>query len=129
MAFAFLLVWEVLFLLETQYPRSVVVEYERQHGASEIHDGGSTLDLKRTKQLPWLVRLIRTSPKSSTADDMQNIRKIPGVAHPKPWETLITFCKLWAYPRLAVSVCGYIFLHYWWYVALTTQSTHEVGTK
>ncbi|KIW11202.1 hypothetical protein PV08_10502 [Exophiala spinifera] len=104
MAFAFLLVWEVLFLPETQYPRSVVVEYERQHGASEIHDGGSTLDMKRTKQLPWL-----------------NIRKIPGVAHPKPWETLITFCKLWAYPRLAVSVCGYIFLHYWWIVALLSM--------
>lgn len=60
---------------------------------------------------------------------LQNIRKIPGVAHPKPWETLITFCKLWAYPRLAVSVCGYIFLHYWWYVHLPRPLTHKVDTK
>lgn len=59
----------------------------------------------------------------------QNIRKIPGVPHPKPWETLITFCKLWAYPRLAISVCGYIFLHYWWYVPFTLHLAHEVDAN
>lgn len=56
MAFAFLLIWEVLFLPETQYPRAVVIEHEGQQGASEAHGGGSTVDIKRTKQLPWLVR-------------------------------------------------------------------------
>ncbi|KIY00945.1 uncharacterized protein Z520_03611 [Fonsecaea multimorphosa CBS 102226] len=106
-AFAFLLLWELLFLPETQYPRAHVVALELQQATAKAR--GETLqntavDIKRTKQLPWL-----------------NIRKIPGVPHPKPWATLITFCKLWAYPKLVASVCGYIFLHYWWIVALLSM--------
>ncbi|OAG38106.1 hypothetical protein AYO21_07696 [Fonsecaea monophora] len=85
-AFAFLLVWEVLFLPETQYPRAYVVALEQQQAAATARGENlqnTVVDIKRTKQLPWL-----------------NIRKIPGVLHPKPWATLITFCKLWAYPKI-----------------------------
>ena len=49
------------------------------------------------------------------------MRKIPGVFHPKPWSTLNTFCKLWTYPTLVISVCGYVFFHYWWIVTLLTM--------
>ncbi|KAK4942497.1 hypothetical protein LTR10_017793 [Elasticomyces elasticus] len=106
-AFAFLLVWEILFLPETQYPRAEVVAFEQQRAGAEARGQrleNSSLLIKRTTQLPWL-----------------NFRKIPGVLHPKPWATLITFCKLWVYPKLVASVCGYIFFHYWWIVALLSM--------
>lgn len=58
-AFAFLLVWEVLFLPETQYPRAEVVAHELRRAVAEAH-GESVEDvnltMKRTTQLPWLVR-------------------------------------------------------------------------
>ncbi|EXJ77582.1 hypothetical protein A1O3_09809 [Capronia epimyces CBS 606.96] len=107
MAFALLFLLELFFLPETQYPRAKVVAFEQvqdQAVARGENAENMTLDIKRTRQLPWM-----------------NVRKIPGVVHPKPWESLITFCKLWTYPNLVASVCGYIFFHYWWIVTLLSM--------
>lgn len=90
-----LLLSQCLLLPETLYPRAVVVAAEGQHT--------SLITLKRTKQLGYF-----------------NLRKVPGVSHPKPWTTVTQFIHLFAYPTIVISVFAYCFLHYWWICGITT---------
>ncbi len=60
-AFAFLLLWELLLLPETQYPRAYVVALELQQAAAEARGEtvqSTAVDIKRTRHLPWLVRQV-----------------------------------------------------------------------
>jgi len=60
-AFAVLLLWELASLPETQYPRARVVALEQQRAAAEARGDplpDTALHLKRTTQLPWLVRQV-----------------------------------------------------------------------
>lgn len=62
--FGILLICECLFLPETHYPRAVVLEHEASLDGQEMpqetmHDALS--DIKRTKQLGYLVRIVTPS--------------------------------------------------------------------
>ena len=95
--FAVLLVAEILFFPETLYPRKLMLS--RLPTSSGFHtDSEKTAtvsapnDIARTKQLPFL-----------------NIWKVPGIEHPKPWDTLIRFIHMWTFPNVAVAVVVYSF--------------------
>lgn len=107
--FAVLLVLEVFFLPETLYCRDVIVQAELN---SDIPADGAVgtdqaffddLGLKRTKQLGYI-----------------SLKKVPGVAHPQPWDEIVQFCRLWSYPTIVLSVVGYSFLQYWWFLSFLT---------
>ncbi|KIW64825.1 hypothetical protein PV04_09732 [Phialophora macrospora] len=87
----------ILFALpETLYPREAVVASEREHGRLP--------DFKRTKQIKFWHPI-----------------KIPGINHPKPWESMVRFIKTFAYPRIVFSLLPYIFLQYWCVVGFLTM--------
>ncbi len=69
-------------------------------GASSRASPESIETAKRTKQLPFL-----------------NIKKIPGLLHPRPRVAAVVTLKTWASPALAVSIAGFVFCKYWWYVS------------
>ena len=56
---------------------------------------------------------------------IQSFRKIPGVIHPKPWDTAIRAAKVFAYPTVVLSVLAFTFLQYWWYAHFTPKRIHR----
>lgn len=106
-----LLLAELLFLPETLYPRALVLDAERQR---------IELGEKRTKQLGLYVSIIEFNSKDE-ADGRQNVRKIPGVKHPKPWDTFLRFGTVWTYPVVVGSLFTYVFCQYWWICSFLTM--------
>ena len=95
--FAVLLVAEVLFFPETLYPRKLMLSrLPTSSGPHVDSEKTGTVytsnDIARTKQLPFL-----------------NIWMVPGIEHPKPWDTLIQFIQMWTFPNVVVAVVVYAF--------------------
>jgi len=86
--FGLLLILEVFFLPETLYPRKYMIS--QQLPSNEKEPGRSAI--KCTKELPFL-----------------NLKKVPGVNHPKPWDAALCFLKLWGFPNVVVIVFSYCF--------------------
>jgi hypothetical protein len=64
----------------------------------------SVSDLRRTKNLPFI-----------------NWRPIPGIPHPKPWDSLIRFVLTFQLPAVVIAVLGYSFVWYWWVLSVITM--------
>lgn len=99
--FGLLLVAELLFFPETLYPRKLMLLRLPTTG-----DFPTTDDMPRTRTLPWL-----------------NFWKVPGVEHPKPWDAVLQFARVWTLPNVAVSVFFYCFA---WSVRFAPWHTGEV---
>ncbi|KAL3423143.1 major facilitator superfamily transporter [Phlyctema vagabunda] len=97
--FAALLVMECIFLPETLYPRGHIVSSASSSSSS------SSIDLPRTKMLSML----------------PNFRKIPGINHPKPWDTLVRFVRIWSYPTVVISTMAFTYFQYWWLLSILTM--------
>ncbi|KAL1860744.1 hypothetical protein VTK73DRAFT_7189 [Phialemonium thermophilum] len=97
-AYFVLLVFMIVALPETLYPREYMLELElgANHAVSDK-------PLKRTRELPYL-----------------NFRKIEGLAYPKLWTPWVVVFKLWSYPTIVISIMAYVYGQYWWIVALAT---------
>ncbi|GAM33406.1 MFS transporter [Talaromyces pinophilus] len=100
--FAVLLVVQFLFLPETLYPRAAVLLQESQKYGGDA--------------------AVAIAPVSSESRkfDFFNVKKVPGVPHPKVWTTTIQFFNLFCYPTIVISVLGYCFLQYWWICSIST---------
>lgn len=110
--FGLLLILEFAFMTETLYPRTYMLARmpvksitgtdiekldDRKGDASEV-------ELKRTRKLMAL-----------------NIRPIPGMRHPKPWDSVIRFVLTFRYPVVVISVLIYVFAWYWWILSIITM--------
>jgi hypothetical protein len=99
-----------------------------EEGALENHNqealSAETLKIKRTKELGYLVSLPSSLPPVTSHNipelahqgGKQSVRKIPGVIHPKPWDTIIRATKIFAYPTVVISTFSFVFFQYWWSV-------------
>jgi len=95
--FAVLLVAEVLFFPETLYPRNLMLSrLPTSSGPNADSEKAAAVsasnDIARTRQLPFL-----------------NIWMVPGIEHPKPWDTLIRFIQMWTFPNVVFAVVVYSF--------------------
>ncbi|CEJ58740.1 hypothetical protein PMG11_07387 [Penicillium brasilianum] len=122
--FAVLLVLELFFMPETLYPRqkmllyqsstvtnsitSIAVQKQETEGteppAREMLSREFPSDLRRTKTLPFV-----------------NLRPIPGMRHPKPWDSVTRFFITFKFPTVSIAVIGYCFLWYWWVLSVITM--------
>ena len=110
--FAFLLILELAFMSETLYPRNHMLARMPMNTSAatdieKIHHGktdASTVDLPRTKKLMFL-----------------NVKPIPGMRHPKPWDSLIRFILTFKYPIVVIGVLIFCFTWYWWVLSLITM--------
>ena len=64
----------------------------------------SVSNLKRTKSLPFF-----------------NLRPVPGLRHPKPWDSIFRFILTFQFPTVVIAVLGYSFLWYWWVLSVITM--------
>ena len=63
-----------------------------------------TTTIRRTKSLPFF-----------------NLRPVPGMQHPKPWDSITRFILTFQCPVVVVGVLGYSFLWYWWVLLVITM--------
>ncbi|KAL1863423.1 hypothetical protein Plec18167_000517 [Paecilomyces lecythidis] len=106
--FAALLVLELLFMPETLYPRNLMLQ--RVPLATDIEkvahkqETAENVDLSRTKKLFFL-----------------NFKPVPGVRHPKPWDSIVRFLLTFRFPVVVIGVLGYCFIWYWWVLSVITM--------
>lgn len=111
--FGIVLVAEIFFLPETLYPRnqmlakmpycesdSAVVDLEKTERRPSI---AQDIALKRTLQLPFL-----------------NVQPVPGMRHPKVWDSLVRFICTWKYAAVSGTIFIYSFGWYWWILSVIT---------
>jgi MFS family permease len=87
-----ILLAEVVFLPETLYPRRLMSAEGKEKG-----------EVKRTKTL-----------------GMANVKPLPGMTHPKVWDTLVRFIKTFKFAAVSVAVMTYCFGWYWWVLSVVT---------
>ncbi|KAI9722064.1 MAG: hypothetical protein M1812_002024 [Candelaria pacifica] len=112
--FAGLLVVEVAFLPETLYPRNhMLIRMPMVDGALESTDiekigrrrsNATDVELQRTKKLPLL-----------------NYKPVPGMRHPKPWDSILRFIFTFKYPVVVIAVGIYCYAWYWWILSIITM--------
>lgn len=115
--FAALLVLELFFMPETLYPRNLMLQRmplgngEGPLGGTDIEKTGhrpssaaDVVDLPRTKKLFFL-----------------NFKPVPGMRHPKPWDSVVRFILTFQFPVVVIGVLGYSFVWYWWVLSVITM--------
>jgi len=111
--FALLLVLELCFMSETLYPRNYMLQRMPIVGGADVTDAkeissekvdAGTVDLKRTSKLFFL-----------------NFKPVPGMRHPKHWDSFTRFVLTFKYPIVVVGVLTYCFAWYWWILSIITM--------
>jgi hypothetical protein len=115
--FGILLVMQLAFQPETLYPRSQMFRRMPATTTSTVSSAGndfekrgyrlgdaSTVPLKRTMGLPFLM-----------------FRPVPGLRHPKPWDSAVRFIQMFRFLAVVVAVLAYNCLWYWWISSLTSM--------
>ncbi|GJN80469.1 hypothetical protein PLIIFM63780_003995 [Purpureocillium lilacinum] len=112
--FGVILLAEVAFLPETLYPRDLMLSQTRmvrhvpsvegdQEKTPSIQAGSRQVGVARTKGLSFA-----------------NVKPLPGIMHPKPYDTIIRFIKTFKYAVVPISVMTYCFGWYWWVLSVVT---------
>lgn len=110
--FAVLLGLEFVFMSETLYPRTYMLAR-----MPIVIPGAVDLEkLAEQKGNPAAVELKRT-----TNLTLLNIRPVPGLRHPKPWDSLIRFMLTFKFPVVVILVTTYCFMWYWWMLSVITM--------
>ncbi|CAI7647144.1 unnamed protein product [Penicillium glandicola] len=122
--FAVLLLLELFFMPETLYPRNKMLQQmprldghkalsgdiEKQRAEDNMDTYVSPAEeilpseLPRTKNLPFI-----------------NWRPVPGMRHPKPWDSVTRFVLTFQLPAVVIAVVGYSFVWYWWVLSVITM--------
>ncbi|KAL9602475.1 MAG: hypothetical protein Q9219_001767 [cf. Caloplaca sp. 3 TL-2023] len=110
--FGVLLILEFLFMPETLYPRNYMLACMPLE-----HSGGEDIEnVSIEKNDPAKVELKRTTKLFTL-----NVRPVPGMRHPKPWDSVIRFLLTFKYPVVVVGVLTYCFTWYWWILSIITM--------
>ena len=112
--FGVLLVLEVVFMSETLYPRNYMLSRmplaTADSGATDLEKIGrrssdaAEVTLKRTKKLPFV-----------------NFKPVPGLRHPKPWDSVVRLVLTFKFPAVVISVFIFCFAWYWWVLSIITM--------
>lgn len=113
--FAVLLGLELAFMPETLYPRNRMLSEmpmatSGDEAAVDIEKVGrrrsdaGQVDLARTKKLFFV-----------------NFKPVPGMRHPKPWDSVLRVIMLFKYAVVPLGVGAYCFLWYWWILSVITM--------
>lgn len=113
--FAVLLILELFFMPETLYPRNLMLQrmpLVSGVGVAETDieklghrlNSAKDIDLPRTRKLFFL-----------------NFKPVPGMRHPKPWDSIVRFFLTFQFPVVVIAVLGYSFVWYWWVLSVITM--------
>ena len=113
--FGVLLALEFAFMPETLYPRNhmltkLPMATEQDEAAVDLEKVGrrrseaTDVNLQRTKKLFFV-----------------NYKPVPGMRHPKPWDSLLRFTLSFKFLPLVIAVGTYCFLWYWFVLSIITM--------
>lgn len=114
--FGVLFVLELVFMPETLYPRNRMLTIaplanNEDKGPVDIEKMGrrrsdaSVSDIPRTKTLPFI----------------NVINPVPGMKHPKPWDSLVRFALTFRLLVVPIAVLTYCFSFYWFVLSIVTM--------
>ena len=101
--FGALLITELAFLPETLYPRKYMLSKRALLPTGNECDSTEQVELKRTTNLSLI-----------------NFQPIPGMRHPKPWDSTLRFFFIFRYPVVVLSTGIFCFAWYWWVLSVVT---------
>ncbi|KAG2417756.1 hypothetical protein HFD88_008975 [Aspergillus terreus] len=125
--FAALLVLELALMPETLYPRSLMLQLMSR---DPMTAPSSDIESPAEKPVP-----ATTTPPGKTNDSTTqlaevsrtknlpfiNLRPVPGMRHPKPWDAVVRFFLTFQFPVVVIAVIGYSFVWYWWVLSVITM--------
>ncbi|KAL9125054.1 MAG: hypothetical protein Q9217_005693 [Psora testacea] len=114
--FGTLLVLELAFMSETLYPRNHMLARLPLITSS----GPSVTDIEKISHASIKSASIVDLPRTTSLVFL-NIRPIPGMRHPKPWDSIIRFVLTFKYPVAVISILTYCFTWYWWILSIITM--------
>jgi len=114
--FGAILVAEILFLPETLYPRNTML-VRMPYGDGVIHSASA--DIEKTTSRPSVAGDVEL-PRTRTLPFI-TYKPVPGMKHPKPWDSILRFIILWKFPAVAIAVFFYCFAWYWWVLSIITM--------
>ena len=92
--FGTILALELAFLPETLYPRSYMLSTAT----------APRPEIERTTSLPFI-----------------NTKPLPGMRHPRLWDSMVRFGLTFRYLVVVLAVAVYCFSWYWWVLSITTM--------
>lgn len=117
--FATLLVFEIAFMSETLYPRNTMLAHLPHAAVATSSSDGSDIEksgIDVNRSSPIGIDIPRTTKLS-----FLNIKPVPGMRHPKPWDSLTRFVLTFKYPVVVISILVYSFAWYWWILSIITM--------
>lgn len=103
MMFGVLLILEFAFLPETLYPRNHMLARSTPKEVYQEY-GFLQVEVERTTNLSFI-----------------NVKPLPGMRHPRPWDSLVRFFLTFQYPVIVLPVIAYCFSWYWWILSIITM--------
>ncbi|CZT21598.1 related to MFS transporter [Ramularia collo-cygni] len=102
------LIAEIFFLPETLYPRKTMLERYKRAGITSENE-------KRTQPSHGVDEIKRTKSLG-----LANVKPVPGMKHPKVWDTPVRFVKAFKYAAVPIAIFTYCFGWYWWILSVIT---------
>ncbi|KAF2431242.1 major facilitator superfamily transporter [Tothia fuscella] len=118
--FAAIFIAELFFLPETLYPRNVMLmQMPYAEGGSSSTLGGGIVDIEKTPRRASVATDVEL-PRTKTLAFV-NVKPVPGLRHPKVWDSAVRFGLLWKFWVVPLSVFVFCFGWYWWILTLITM--------
>ncbi|KAL1869452.1 hypothetical protein VTK73DRAFT_3097 [Phialemonium thermophilum] len=120
--FGAILLAEVAFLPETLYPRHLMLAELRRNGRRLTTPTTAPTGNEKTPTTSSpspLPSHAATVPRTRSLPFL-NVAPLPGIKHPKPYDTIIRFVKTFRYAAVSVSIVTYCFAWYWWVLSVVT---------
>lgn len=118
--FAALLVLELFLMPETLYPRTIMLQRMPRDG----HKPPASSDIEQSptdEKTGSMATAARPAIPRTRELGFFNVRPVPGMRHPKPWDSVVRFVLTFRFPVIVTSVIGYCFLWYWWILSVITM--------
>ncbi|GIJ99781.1 hypothetical protein Aspvir_003784 [Aspergillus viridinutans] len=118
--FAALLVLELFLMPETLYPRATMLQRMPREG----HKPPSSSDIEQSpagEKTGSVAAAAGPAIPRTKELGFFNVRPVPGMRHPKPWDSIVRFVLTFRFPVVVISVIGYCFLWYWWILSVITM--------
>lgn len=112
--FGVVLLAEVFFLPETLYPRRLMLAQTRAVGLQD--QLGDEKSIVADHDAPDVKRNLRRTKALAFA----NAAPLPGIKHPRLYDTIVRFAKTFRYTVVPVAIMTYCFGWYWWVLSVVT---------
>lgn len=116
--FGVILVAEVALMPETLYPRDFMLTTMANAGDETMDEKkGVAMEAALATELPAAAASVQRTKKLPFI----NVMPVPALKHPKPWDSIIRFGKLFKVAVVPLSVGVFCFSWYWWILDVITM--------